>query len=336
MRNLLFPSPCCTQSQLILRPWWKFAGFCGMRHLGQFLKRANPRAYGDTLLYFDFPDSQQPPLVALTIDDGLVRGTDTQEWSMVKDVMDLLAKYDAQATFFVCTDYVQNLDQEVRHLLQEGHELGNHLQADKCWYYPKLRPAEFAHELRKANAILEELEERCGSGGGDVDNNSNQQQQSTKKKTRWFRAPQGIMTKDMANAVAQEGNIQHVLGDCYCDDWCFAQEVDPLFDDDESSSNNDNNDANTALTGITANAKQRKQARQCRERIMKQVANIMLAQAQPGSIAILHMPEKGFRQGNLLALEYFLQGVQKRGWKCVNLTQLQNLCDREEEATPTR
>ena len=63
--------------------------------------------------------------------------------------------------------------------------------------------------------------------------------------------------------------------------------------------------------------------------MMKQVADIMLKQVQIGSVAILHMPEKGFRQGGLLALEFFLQGIQNKGWKCINLTEMETLCCRQ-------
>ena len=100
-----------------------------------------------------------------------------------------------------------------------------------------------------------------------------------------------------------------------CDDWCFAEEADPLFDATEEE--------------IAQNPK----LKQRREAKMKQVAKLMLSQAKQGSVAIIHMPEKGFRQGNLLALEYFLQGIRKRGWSCINLTEMQSICDDEEEST---
>lgn len=80
----------------------------------------------------------------------------------------------------------------------------------------------------------------------------------------------GLLTETMQQVLIEEGNMRHVLGDCYCDDWRFAADVD----------------------GETVSAEQRKQH-------MKHVADLMLSQVQPGSIAILHMPERGFREGTL-------------------------------------
>lgn len=264
----------------------------GMRRCFRLLKKANPSAYRDTIGYFKPPK----PVIALTIDDGLCRGG--SDSSMANEVFALLKKYNAHATFFVCTNYVQDQEDTVRALFEKGHELGNHLKEDRLWYYPKLEQEEFQAELHGANAILDDLEERLGGAG------------PTASKTRWFRAPQGIMNEKMRQAVTAESTTTHVLGDCYCDDWCFAEEVDPFFDDKE-----------------VVHFQKLKKAREAK---MKEVAKLMLSQAKQGSIAILHMPEKGFREGNLLALEYFLQGIQDKGWSCVNLTEMQELCDEEE------
>ena len=287
---------CCSQSQLISKPLWTCFSMLGMRRCFRLLKKTNS-AYRDTISHF-YPNE---PYVALTIDDGLSRGGSAT--SMTPEVLALLKKYNAHATFFVCTDYVQDQEDSVQALLDQGHELGNHLKEDKLWYYPKLSQEEFQSEMQAANRILDDLEARHGSPTTTT----------TTTKTRWFRAPQGIINKKMRQAIAQEGETtKHVLGDCYCDDWCFAQDADPLFHNDDDD--NDNEEDKTKADQKLQNQ---------REKAMKQVAKLMLRQVKVGSVAILHMPEKGFREGNLLALEFFLRGVQERGFRCVNLSEMQ-------------
>jgi len=274
-----------------------------MRRCFRILKNTNS-AYRNTISHF-YPNNE--PYVALTIDDGLSRGGSST--SMTAEVLALLKKYNAHATFFVCTDYVQDQDDSVRALLEQGHELGNHLKADKLWHYPKLSAQEFQSEFQAANRILDDLEARYGTGSPTA---------TTTTKTRWFRAPQGIINKKMRQVIDSEGETtKHVLGDCYCDDWCFAQDADPLFDNDNDE--NDNDDP--------------KLLQKRREKAMKQVSKLMLKQVKVGSVAILHMPERGFRQGNLLALEYFLQGIQERGFRCVNLSEMQQTSLSAEEDT---
>ena len=324
-----------TQSQCILKPLWKCISLVGMRRCFRWVQIVNPRSYADTISHFNPPLLKgQQPVIALTIDDGLSRGGTTT--SMADNVFQLLAQYQAHATFFVCTDYLKDQDDSIRTLLQEGHELGNHLQADRLWYYPKLNEEAFRDELQGANRILDDLEARLGGNadylGGVVQNNDNPPKA---RKTRWFRAPQGLMNAKMNKIVAEDASIQHVLGDCYCDDWSFARDADPLFVDDDddddhgvdtranSDSHQDEPDERISL--------QQQQLQTERVAAMRQVATIMLKQVRVGSVAILHMPEKGFRQGGLLALEFFLQGIQSKGWKCVNLTEMEQLCRLGEE-----
>ena len=233
-----------------------------------------PDAYRDTLTHFD----TSSPLVALTIDDGLSRGGPPT--SMTRAVLQLLKKYEATATFFVCTDYLEGQREDVSLLLQDGHELGNHMQADLPFHYHRLEKEEFQRLLVAANVALEELEQTVHKDG-----------QETNLRQRWFRAPQGLLTTEMKQALDNQ-MMKHALGDCYCDDWKFAQDMDSISNQDK-----------------------------CRA-VMKEVAQIMLSQADKGSIAIFHMPERGFRQGLLYALEYFLQGIQERDWKCCTLSAL--------------
>lgn len=55
------------------------------------------------------------------------------------------------------------------------------------------------------------------------------------------------------------------------------------------------------------------------------IADILLKQAQPGSILLIHMPEKGFRDWTLPAVEKVLQGLQQRNMQMVTLSELEDM-----------
>merc|ERR1712194_18220 len=52
------------------------------------------------------------------------------------------------------------------------------------------------------------------------------------------------------------------------------------------------------------------------------VANTLLRQVQDGSIIIMHMPERGFRDHTLTAMAQLLAGLTERGLHVVTLSEL--------------
>ena len=70
------------------------------------------------------PAAGEDKFVVLTIDDAPT--------SRTQEIVDLLARYDAQATFFVHTDQISE-DTRLALLaaIKQGHELGSHLPADE-------------------------------------------------------------------------------------------------------------------------------------------------------------------------------------------------------------
>ncbi|KAL3919345.1 MAG: hypothetical protein SGILL_003796, partial [Bacillariaceae sp.] len=228
--------------------------------------------------------------IALTIDDGLCRpgnggGGDEdvqQSNSMVQEVCQLLEKYQqAKATFFVCTEYTSAEDAAV--LLSQGHELGNHLRRDVSGFYCNLSRENFEQELIETNQHLEQILESCSE--------KNQRQQN---QVKWFRAPQGRMSVAMKEVLKEHGMV-NVMGDSYCDDWCFMEALNAT--DDAEKINQET----------------------------ERVANLMTRQLQSGSIAIFHMPQRGFREAGLLALEKLLQQCQQQDIRCVTVSQLVEL-----------
>ena len=55
------------------------------------------------------------------------------------------------------------------------------------------------------------------------------------------------------------------------------------------------------------------------------IASFILKKVKPGSIVLIHMPEKGVREWNFKALELTLEGLHNRGLKILTLTEMSNL-----------
>jgi peptidoglycan/xylan/chitin deacetylase (PgdA/CDA1 family) len=177
--------------EAVLKLLWSTLTLVGPRRLKPLL----PRVYKHTTFYFDVGEQ---PFVGLTIDDGLCRGEAGA--SLVEDLRLLFHRHDAHATFFVCSRYLHGVEGEASKLVADGHELGNHLEEDLNGHYPRMGEAEFSAALARTTAAIEAIQ-----GHGSV---------------RWFRAPQGRLTRTMAAVVTQQG-LRHALGDCYADDWAM-------------------------------------------------------------------------------------------------------------------
>ena len=101
----------------------------------------------------------EEPIVALTIDDG-------PDASTTPAILDLLSEYGASATFFVITERVPGNEQLLERMIEEGHELGNHMTNEK----PSITLGRegFAADLGAADTTLSQFDDirwvRPGSG----------------------------------------------------------------------------------------------------------------------------------------------------------------------------
>lgn len=122
------------------------------------------------------------PVIALTIDDGPDPGTTPQ-------ILDLLARYDAHATFFVLANRVEQNEALVVRIVSEGHELGNHLIEDRPSIF---HPAdEFRARFNRADSSLSRF--------GEI---------------RWFRPGSGLYSREMLSIV-EGANYRTVLGSIF-------------------------------------------------------------------------------------------------------------------------
>jgi len=133
--------------------------------------------------------------VVFTIDDGPCRGS--LDKNMMNEVLALLRRYDAKATFFLVSNYVSDKEELVQMILENGHEIGNHMCEDKP--YHNYTEADFETELMFADAVLSQFSE---------------------KPIRIFRPPSGKTSKAMRSVLSRLGYTS-VFGDVYGNDaWC--------------------------------------------------------------------------------------------------------------------
>jgi peptidoglycan/xylan/chitin deacetylase (PgdA/CDA1 family) len=120
--------------------------------------------------------------VALTIDDGPDPVTTPK-------ILDLLKRNGARATFFIISERVPGNERLLERMIEEGHELGNHLTRDEPSV--RLTPDQFERELRESHRVLSRF-----------------------APMRWFRPGAGRFNDGMLATLERHG-YQCALGSVY-------------------------------------------------------------------------------------------------------------------------
>ncbi len=128
------------------------------------------------VIYFIETDE---PVVALTIDDGPDSTTSPK-------ILDVLGQYDAHATFFLISSRIPGNEDIVTRLVEDGHEIGNHLTSDEPSILLSLE--DFERQLLEAHDALSEF--------ADV---------------RWFRPGSAWYNAEMLSIIHEHG-YQCALG----------------------------------------------------------------------------------------------------------------------------
>lgn len=134
--------------------------------------------YGGVRYFFDIEECA----IALTIDDGPDRIT-------TRKILDVLARHDARATFFLIAEHVRGNEEIVDAIVAAGHEIANHMTRDER--SASLPIEVFEQELTHA----ERLFSRWADPG-------------------WFRPGSGWYNRDMV-AIAKQHGYRTVLGTLY-------------------------------------------------------------------------------------------------------------------------
>jgi peptidoglycan-N-acetylglucosamine deacetylase len=131
------------------------AGLAGLTAYGA----ANARAqlFGPTV-----SDTSSPKLFALTFDDG-------PNPSITPKLLDLLAKHNAKATFFLVGKFVTQCSALAKETAARGHLLGNHTQTHPNLFF--CGPDETREELQRCSEAI---------------------YNATWEQPRWFRPPYGF------------------------------------------------------------------------------------------------------------------------------------------------
>jgi peptidoglycan/xylan/chitin deacetylase (PgdA/CDA1 family) len=130
------------------------------------------QVYGETL--FRLPGGA--PRVALTFDDG-------PDPAVTPHVLDLLARFDAQASFFCIGNRARQHPALVRQVAAAGHGVENHTLTHPNLFCC-LRTAGLRREVGEAQAILADI---------------------TGRAPRWFRSPMGFRSPLLAPVLQETG-----------------------------------------------------------------------------------------------------------------------------------
>jgi len=168
---------CIAVSGLAQLPFGIMTACAPPMELVQQLEEAHPEVL--------FSVSTNDSLVALTLDDG-------PSADVTPEVLALLRKYDARATFFLTGNRIEGREGLARQITLQGHELGNHGMRETPSIL--LGRERFARELREAHRLL------CEHG-----------------EVRWFRPATGFFNARI-RAEAAELGYGVALGDVYPND----------------------------------------------------------------------------------------------------------------------
>jgi peptidoglycan/xylan/chitin deacetylase (PgdA/CDA1 family) len=130
--------------------------------------------------------------VALTFDDG---PNDPYTLRLIE----LLARHEVRATFFVIGGFVRRHPEIVRGLHQAGHLVGNHTMSHPSLLWE--RPVRVREELSACNAAIED---------------------ATGEAVHWFRPPFGARRPDVLRAAAELG-LTPVMWNVTAHDWDARQ-----------------------------------------------------------------------------------------------------------------
>lgn len=130
--------------------------------------------------------------IAMTFDDGPSEST--------PELLEILAQHRVRATFFQCGANARRLPEVARHVVETGHEIGNHTENHPALY---LRSSRFIHqELAACQSTLEQI---------------------TGVRPRYFRPPYGTRWFGLRSAQKRLC-LDGVMWSCIALDWRLPTE----------------------------------------------------------------------------------------------------------------
>jgi peptidoglycan/xylan/chitin deacetylase (PgdA/CDA1 family) len=144
--------------------------------------------------------------VALTIDDAPVRPDGTP---LMNEVLEVLAEYNATASFFVVTTFMEQREEVVREIVERGHEICNHGSMDIAYHN---------HSKDAFERVLLECETKIDSCLDAVNSASPPAPDAVNRRNnKWFRPPHAKMSSHMLDVLQKHG-FRIAMSDCYAMD----------------------------------------------------------------------------------------------------------------------
>ena len=116
-------------------------------------------------------------VIALTFDDGPHEKT--------IEILDLLSKYNAKATFFCIGKQIEKYPKTVERIIAEGHNIGNHSYSHSNWN-GFFSTKKIVSEIEQTNKLITQL---------------------VNVKTRFYRPPFGVTNPNIAKAISKTKQI---------------------------------------------------------------------------------------------------------------------------------
>ncbi len=116
--------------------------------------------------------------IAITFDDG-------PDPNVTPQILEVLKKYNAKATFFVIGNMLDNNIELLQEIITQGHKLGNH-SFTHSYYFDFFSTKKVKAEIEKTNIIIEQI---------------------TGEKSIYFRPPFGLTNPNIARAIKKNKMI---------------------------------------------------------------------------------------------------------------------------------
>lgn len=122
-------------------------------------------------------NTSKDKVIALTFDDGPHEKT--------IEILDLLSKYNAKATFFCIGKQIEKYPKTVERIIAEGHNIGNHSYSHSNWN-GFFSTEKIVSEIVQTNDLITQL---------------------VNVKTRFYRPPFGVTNPNIAKAISKTNQI---------------------------------------------------------------------------------------------------------------------------------
>ena len=142
-------------------------------------------------IIYRYASKAGPARIALTFDDG-------PHPRYTPLILDILAEFEVQATFFAVGSNVEAYPELVKRIAAEGHELGNHTYHHN--HVSKMSMEELTKDINRCNDAIEKI---------------------TGERPRYFRPPEGVCSKSVQE-ICGATNTTIVMWSVDTRDWAHT------------------------------------------------------------------------------------------------------------------